>query len=74
MPSNKARIVKAHRVFTVYRENHPNYKNRPEEPDDQALQDLLTDLFHYAAHRGFNVGQLSTMAQINFEAELNGEG
>ncbi len=72
MPTNKARILKGRRVLQVYRDNHTTYKNRPEEPDDQAIQDLLTDLMHYAYHRRFNVGKIVTMAQINFSAEATG--
>lgn len=40
---------------------------------DYDISDAITELFHFATSRGFNVGEIDQRANMNLEAELKGE-
>lgn len=69
MPTIKARIIKAQRVLKVYRENHPDYKDSPKEPDAQAIGDMVSDLMHLYKKLEKDPKWLVTMALDHWSAE-----
>lgn len=69
MPTIKARIIKAKRVLKTYRDNHPDYKKSPEEPDYQAIGDMVSDLMHLYKNLGHDPEALVRIAKGHFDAE-----
>jgi hypothetical protein len=72
MPTIKARILKAGRVLKVYRENHPDYHNHPEESDQQAMSDMLSDCLHFCESKGWDIPSMLLNIRNNWESERKG--
>ncbi len=69
MPTIKARLIKAARVLKTYRDNHPDYKGSPQEPDRQAMIDMFADCFHLAEKNGWKPKQMIQTAIGHFDTE-----
>lgn len=67
---NKKRIQLARWALDTFRLNHPDYHGHPEEPDLQAINDLIANLLHLAKDLGDeDPEQRATTAIGHFQAE-----
>lgn len=66
---NEDRAERAAQIIEHYRSAHDHG-----EPDEAVLGDLLADLMHYAHLNKVPFDATYATAQVNFQAEKNGEG
>jgi hypothetical protein len=65
---NSERRGRGQQILRAYRGIHPDYWNE-NEPDDQAVTDLLADLMHYCKQQGIDFRKCVAMAEVHFEEE-----
>lgn len=65
---NSERRGRGQQALAAYRTMHPDYKDE-NEPDDQAVTDLLADLMHYCKRQGIDFQKCAAMAEVHFEDE-----
>ncbi len=56
-------------ALTAYREAHPDYRDNDNEPDDQAISDLICGLLMLAKDLGYSPEKVIQVAQIHYEEE-----
>ena len=66
---NEKRKQLARWALATFRLNHPDYFNHPEEPDEQAIIDLMANLMHLAKEMGQNPAHLVQTAANHYEEE-----
>jgi hypothetical protein len=69
---NELRRDLAASALAHYRSESPNYRSGPglDEPDEQAIEDLIADLLHLAKRQGADPDAIAQMALIHIESEI----
>jgi len=70
-PRNRERAARIEQPLDVYLRDRDGGQPVVDGADGDFI-DLLTDLRHYAAQRGFDWEAVDRMARLNFEAEAAG--
>ncbi len=66
---NEARADRAAAVINAYREMHPDYRDHPEEPNYQAVTDLLADIRHYCQKKDIEFQSCIRISEMHYQEE-----